>query len=72
MSARDFIKEIPALSDEELKLVEAALRERRERDAATQSDAAAPNPMAGRKLSHDEAMDYVFTNFAPVLAKLAQ
>jgi hypothetical protein len=34
MSARDFMKEIPALSDEELTRVEAALRQRRSRDKA--------------------------------------
>ena len=74
MSAREIIKAIPALSDADFKLVEAALRERIERGktAETTNAEVEHSPAPGRRMSHDEAMDHVFGEFAPVLARLAQ
>lgn len=69
MSARDIVEKISSLSDQEFALGEAAVRDRRDRDAVAGAET---KLSPGRKLSHDEAMDYVFREFAPVLAKLAQ
>jgi hypothetical protein len=74
MSAREIIKEVSALSEADLKLVAVALGERLGREKAIEAlvGETEKKPVPGRKLSHDEAMDHVFSEFAPVLARLAQ
>ena len=67
MSAVAHIKEeIMQLTSTDRRELEEFLR------SLAQQEAQASRPQPGRKLSHEEAMDYVFTEFTPVLAKLAQ
>ncbi len=72
MSAREIIDQIPALPEQDIQLIEAALRERR----ALNAEAGCPEPGVAlppdRRMSKDEAMDYVFENFNGLLRRLAQ
>lgn len=66
MSVAHIKQEILQLTSADRREVEVFLRE------LAQKEQELSKPQPGRKLSHEEAMDYVFTEFAPVLAKLAQ
>ena len=66
MSVARIKEEILHLTPADRREVEAFLR------ALTQEEQGQTKPEDGPKMSHEEAMDYVFTEFAPVLAKLAQ
>lgn len=66
MSVAHIKEEILHLTSTDRREVELFLRD------LAQKESQPAKPVAGRKLSHEEAMDYVFTEFSPVLAKLAQ
>jgi len=68
MSVAHIKEEILQLTSADRREVEVFLHDLAQKEQEPVNDAA----QRGRKMSHDEAMDYVFTEFAPVLSRLAQ
>ena len=74
MSADEIARQVALMTDQEIKVIEAALRHRRELNSAILREEAEEEPAkaSGRKMSSTEAMDYVFDNFDGLLRRLAQ